>query len=219
MRIVILGAGRHSKVVADAIDRTGRDEVVGFVDGHRAAGSQWFGRPVLGSIDDLDAILARHGIDAGVAAIGDNVDRAALVAAAEQRRPGLEWVTVVHPDAVVAASAVLGAGTVVMAGAVVNPDAVVGTHCVVNTNASLDHDGRMGSYSSLGPGVVTGGCCTIGEYSAIAIGVTVAHDRTIGRHSVVGAGAVVVRDIPDGVLAFGVPARVVRARAEGEPYL
>jgi maltose O-acetyltransferase len=34
---------------------------------------------------------------------------------------------------------------------------------------------------------------------------------TIGANTVVGAGAVVMRDLPPGVLAVGVPARVVRA--------
>ncbi len=33
---------------------------------------------------------------------------------------------------------------------------------------------------------------------------------TIGRDTVVGAGAVVTRDLPDGVLAVGNPARVIR---------
>ncbi len=36
----------------------------------------------------------------------------------------------------------------------------------------------------------------------------------IGRHSVIGAGSVVTRAIPDGVVAAGVPARVVRRRDE-----
>jgi acetyltransferase-like isoleucine patch superfamily enzyme len=34
----------------------------------------------------------------------------------------------------------------------------------------------------------------------------------VGRHTIVGAGAVVTRPIPDGVVATGVPARVVRQR-------
>jgi acetyltransferase-like isoleucine patch superfamily enzyme len=33
----------------------------------------------------------------------------------------------------------------------------------------------------------------------------------VGRYSLIGAGAVVVRDIPDRVVAYGVPARVIRA--------
>jgi acetyltransferase-like isoleucine patch superfamily enzyme len=35
----------------------------------------------------------------------------------------------------------------------------------------------------------------------------------------VGAGAVVVDDVPDAVVAYGAPARVVRSRDPDEPYL
>jgi acetyltransferase-like isoleucine patch superfamily enzyme len=35
----------------------------------------------------------------------------------------------------------------------------------------------------------------------------------------VGAGALVLDDVPDQVVAFGAPARVVRPRAVDEPYL
>jgi acetyltransferase-like isoleucine patch superfamily enzyme len=38
----------------------------------------------------------------------------------------------------------------------------------------------------------------------------------VGRHSVVGAGSVVTKPIPDGVVAAGVPARVIRQRSAVE---
>jgi serine acetyltransferase len=41
----------------------------------------------------------------------------------------------------------------------------------------------------------------------------------IGKHVVIGAGAVVVRHIPDSVVAYGVPARVIHRRHAGERYL
>ena len=45
--------------------------------------------------------------------------------------------------------------------------------------------------------------------------VTVLDGVTIGRDSAVGAGAVVTRSLPARMIAFGVPARVVRSRTEG----
>ena len=51
---------------------------------------------------------------------------------------------------------------------------------------------------------------TIGDNVWLGGGVIVCPGVTIGRDTVVGAGAVVVRDLPDGVLAVGNPARVVR---------
>jgi acetyltransferase-like isoleucine patch superfamily enzyme len=106
-----------------------------------------------------------------------------------------------------------------MAGAVVNPGARVGAFCILNTNSSIDHDCILEDYASLAPGVVTGGGVVIGRYTAIGIRATVVHGVRIGEHSVIGAGATVLHDIPDHVVAYGTPARVVRNRQTGDPYL
>jgi acetyltransferase-like isoleucine patch superfamily enzyme len=52
---------------------------------------------------------------------------------------------------------------------------------------------------------------TIGAASWIGAGAVVMAD--VGRDSIVGAGAVVTKPIPESVIAAGVPARVIRARA------
>jgi acetyltransferase-like isoleucine patch superfamily enzyme len=44
----------------------------------------------------------------------------------------------------------------------------------------------------------------------VGIGAVIADRVQIGEGSVVGAGSVVLRDVPAGVVAYGVPARVVR---------
>jgi acetyltransferase-like isoleucine patch superfamily enzyme len=59
----------------------------------------------------------------------------------------------------------------------------------------------------------------MGEFSALSLRAAVIHGRAIGVHTVIGAGATVVKDIPDYVVAYGTPARVVRPRRAGERYL
>jgi maltose O-acetyltransferase len=51
---------------------------------------------------------------------------------------------------------------------------------------------------------------TIGDNVWLGGGAIVCPGVTIGEHTVVGAGAVVTRDLPAGVVAAGVPARVLR---------
>jgi len=71
----------------------------------------------------------------------------------------------------------------------------------------------------LAPGATVGGNVEIGEFSAISLGASVIQRVRIGSHSVVGAGALVLRDLPDRIVAFGVPAVVVRGRMPGDKYL
>ncbi|WP_205957610.1 sugar O-acetyltransferase [Pantoea stewartii] len=55
---------------------------------------------------------------------------------------------------------------------------------------------------------------TIGNNVWIGAGVSVLPGVTIGSDSVIGAGAVVLRNVPEGVLVAGNPARVVREITE-----
>jgi acetyltransferase-like isoleucine patch superfamily enzyme len=58
------------------------------------------------------------------------------------------------------------------------------------------------------------GAVRIGAGSDIGAGATILAGVTVGQGVQVGAGAVVVSDLPDRVVAAGVPARVIRERPE-----
>ena len=106
-----------------------------------------------------------------------------------------------------------------MPGAIISANAEIGEFCIVNTKASLDHDGIMGAFSSLAPAVTVGGEVVINAFAAVLLGANIIHSISIGEHSVIGAGSLVLRDVPDRVVAYGLPARIIRTRQPGEPYL
>jgi acetyltransferase-like isoleucine patch superfamily enzyme len=66
---------------------------------------------------------------------------------------------------------------------------------------------------------VTGGRVALGTCAAVGLGAKVVHNVRIGAHAVVGAGALVLQDVPDQVVAYGTPARVIRSRGVDDPYL
>jgi sugar O-acyltransferase (sialic acid O-acetyltransferase NeuD family) len=205
--ILLFGSGGHAKVVADSIEREGLWRIEAVVDPH-AKEATWNGLPML---RDTAASPLRR----GVIAIGSNFLRAEVARAL----PGFEFVTVVHPSAQISRSAELGPGTVVFAGACVNPESRIGAHGIVNTRASVDHDCVLGDFSSVAPGATLGGAVQLGEGASVGLGASVIHCIRIGAHTVVGAGATVVADLPELVLAWGVPCRAQRSRRPDEPYL
>ena len=218
-RIVIVGTSGHAKVVAEIVEREAKCAVAGLVDSFRPAGESAFGYPILGSERELPALAASEGVSGVLIAIGDNWQRARMARDIAKRAPQLRFVCAVHPAAIVARDVELGPGSVVMPGAVINPGARLGAHCIVNTGATLDHDCKLADYASLAPGAVLGGNVTLDEFAAVMLGAHVVHRRRIGAHAVIGAGALVLGDVPECAVAYGVPARVVRPRKEGEPYL
>jgi acetyltransferase-like isoleucine patch superfamily enzyme len=89
----------------------------------------------------------------------------------------------------------------------------------VNTRAAIDHDCVVGDYASVSPGATLGGSVDVGRQGFIGLNASVVHGRRIGDHAVVGAGAVVIEDVQARAVVVGVPARVVRERAPGDPIL
>jgi sugar O-acyltransferase (sialic acid O-acetyltransferase NeuD family) len=191
--VVVIGAGGHAKVVISTLTARGTPVAAVVDDDDRKWGTDAQGTRV--------GRLERARVGRGIVGIGDNVQRREMV-----RALSLEWQTVVHPAAYVHPSAKLGRGTVVFAGAVVQPDAVIGEHVIVNTGATVDHDCVIGDFAHLAPGVHLAGAVHVGEGAFLGIGSVVCPGVRIGGWARLGAGAVAIRDLPDGVLAVGVPA-------------
>lgn len=127
---------------------------------------------------------------------------------------GLAPAIVAHPASYVAESAKCGAGSQMLAGSIIGVDTQLGDACIVNTSASVDHECRLGDGVHVAPGATVAGCVQIGDFSFIGAGATVLPRIRIGKHCIVGAGSTVMRDIPDGVVAYGTPARVIRVNSE-----
>lgn len=120
------------------------------------------------------------------------------------------WETAIHPSAVISPRASIGEGTVVMAGALINSCATIGKHCIINTGSSVGHDAVVGDFVHIAPHATLAGGVVVGEGSWIGAGSVVKQGIKIGKDCMIGAGSVVVKDIPDGVTAYGNPCKVVK---------
>jgi sugar O-acyltransferase (sialic acid O-acetyltransferase NeuD family) len=205
--------------VISTLEEAGSATVVGVVDDRIATGGMVAGYPVIGDVSALGHVARQSGASAFVVAIGDNAVRRALTHRLAQECRELTLLTVVHPTAWVAHDAVVGDGSIILAGAIIANGCRLGRGVLLGSRSALDHDCDVGDFASLAPGVTTGGTVQIGMATALGVGANVVHSVSIGRDSVVGAGALVLHDIPDEVVAYGVPCRVARSRAPGLPYL
>jgi sugar O-acyltransferase (sialic acid O-acetyltransferase NeuD family) len=125
-----------------------------------------------------------------------------------QQRLGLRFHTLVHPRACVSPLAEMAEGCFVGAGSVLAPGVRLAAHVFVNRGVTIGHDTAVESYARLQPGANVGGLTRVGRGSTVGLGATVLERLVIGSETVVAAGAVVTSDLPDRVLAAGVPAVV-----------
>ena len=91
----------------------------------------------------------------------------------------------------------IGAFTYINAlhGVVIEENVQIGSHCSIYSVSTIDNNtGKVTLKNN----------CKIGSHSTILPGVS------IGKNSIIGAHSLVNRDIPDNVIAFGAPAKIVR---------
>jgi sugar O-acyltransferase (sialic acid O-acetyltransferase NeuD family) len=215
-KVILVGSSGHARVIADIIEKGGQFEIAGLVDTYVPIGSSAFGYTVLGTESDIPPLSSKLELAGGIVAIGDNWIRTQLVARIRALAPEFEFVSAIHPSAVIARDVTIGAGTVVMAGAIINSNTTIGDFCVINTGTTVDHDCRIENFASLCPGVTLGGTVRIGQGSFVGLGARVVNNIDIGKYSLVGAGATVIKNIGDQVVAYGTPARTIRTRRPGE---
>lgn len=202
-KLVIIGAGGHGKVVADAAQKMQCYDEIVFLDARFATLHSLLGFAVIGDdamIPDLVSETCEF-----VVAIGDNRIRARIFQ--ELVNLKARFAIIVHPSAQIGAGVTLNFGCVVFAGAVINPDTVIGQNVIVNTGAVIEHDCTVENHAHLAPGSTVTGGCRIGEGALFGASATAIPNKVIGKGSIIGAGAVVVKDIPDNTVATGIPAR------------
>ena len=204
MKLAVLGASGHGKVVADTAQACGWKQVDFFDDAWptRQQNGHWEviggSAQLLTRLDDYDGVFI---------AIGNNRIRYGKLN--ELKSVGAKIVSLIHPHAVISQYASIGIGSLVLAGVVVNVDAVIGRGVILNTGCSVDHDCVLHDGVHICPGARLAGGVEVGKLSWVGIGSCVRQSLRIGTEVVIGAGAAVVSDIADALTVVGVPARAL----------
>lgn len=104
----------------------------------------------------------------------------------------------------------LGIGNIICAGCTLTGNISIGNFNLFNINSTIGHDVGIDDYCVVNPLASISGKVSISEKVLIGAGSTVLQGLKIGEHSIIGAGSVVATDIPDNVVAYGNPCKVVR---------
>ncbi len=201
--VILMGASGHAKVVIDILHemscREGIEYNIELLDDDASLqGTKIMGHKVVGKISDC----VNYPKSRFLISIGNNKIRETLA-----KRYQLDYMTAIHPSAIIGTDVAVGEGTVIMAGAVINCGTKIGTHCIVNTGATLDHDNKISDFVHISPGVHLAGAVSVGEKSWIGVGSCCVNNISIGAEILVGGGSTVIGDLTAKGTYVGTPAK------------
>lgn len=205
--VAIIGAGGHGRVIASVLQARNH-AVAGFIDNQPQENLPF---PLLGNDEDVSTLFREGKISSFIIGLGSVKGGSPIRAKLfdEMLEKGLTPSVAIHPMATLSPGVKIGAGSVVMAGSIVNTGTTIGKNSIVNTGAIIDHDGAIGDHVHIAPGATLSGNVTIGDHSLIGVGSVIRQGLAIGKNVTLGAGSVAVKDMAEGVTAFGNPANPV----------
>lgn len=120
---------------------------------------------------------------------------------------GLSSYTAIHPTAIIGSQFVCGEGCVVCSGAIISTNVCLGEQVHINPNATVGHDSILEDFVSINPASVISGEVLIERGTLVGAAAIVLQGLKVGTNALIGAGAVVTKQVPDRVIAVGMPAR------------
>jgi UDP-perosamine 4-acetyltransferase len=209
MKVLIIGAGGHARVVYEILDTDPNADLVAFVDNTpRGSDEEIMGVSVIGPHSVVDEYI-ESGARGVCIAVGDNEIRSRHYEKFTEKK-GLTPINAVHDNAHVSPNASIGHGIVIQSSAEVMTNAVIGDNSIVNTGSIVEHETTIGDHTHVGPGTTVAGRVDIEDRVHIGMGCDIKEHVHIGENAVVGAGSVVLDDVPAGTMVAGSPAEVKR---------
>lgn len=198
--LLIVGAGGHGRVVADAaLDLQHWTNINATdADASKCVGELLSGVPLLGGEQlQMDGSVVVH------IAIGNNYFR---------EKESIHWgranlVKIVHAHSRVSKFSTVESGCFVAAGAIVAAATKLGFGVIVNHAAVIDHDSIVDEFTHIAPHATLGGGVHIGKRVLIGSGAVILPGCKICDDVTIGAGAVVRHDIQAPGVYVGVPVR------------
>jgi sugar O-acyltransferase (sialic acid O-acetyltransferase NeuD family) len=121
-----------------------------------------------------------------------------------------KFMSIIHDGLDISYMSKLGRGVLINSKVSIAAHTTIGDFVSINRHVSIGHHTNIGDYCSINPGVNIAGNVTIGEGTTIGMGTNILHTVKIGKNSIIGSGSVVTKDIPDNVVAYGSPCKIIR---------
>ena len=121
-----------------------------------------------------------------------------------------KFINVIHKGLDISKTSTIGLGVLINSKVSIAAHTTIGNFVSINRHVSIGHHTTINDYCCINPGVNIAGNVSIGVGTIIGMGTNILNQVKIGKNTIIGAGSVVTKDIPDNVVAYGSPCKVIR---------
>lgn len=210
-KIVIIGGEGNGGVIASCIEdnriryNDHEWEVAGFLNDFESGYINEY--KVLGGTDKVEELLntTDYYFIYAIHMIGRNYKSKEVFD--KIKIPLNRFAKVIHKSSFVANNAVIEPGVSIMSNCYIGSKAKLGSCTLVMSNSLIGHNTTVGKLCHFSVGSITSSYVNIGDVSDVTLGARVLEKRNIGNFAVAGAGSLVTKDIPEGEIHVGSPAK------------
>lgn len=206
LNIIIIGAGGFGREVfnwARASFDPGKYMIKGFLS-ISASDLDGFDMEV-GILGSEDNYLVEVN-DRFIFAIGDISKKKLIID--KMKGQGAQFLTMIHPSAIVADTATIGEGVVICPFATVSDRCLVNDFTMMNFYSSCGHDSQIGKYCILSPYATVNGFSILDDEVFMGTHSTVTERKKIGCQTRISANSVAMYDVPPRSFVYGVPGKI-----------
>lgn len=211
-KIVIFGSGYHAQVIFHEIINLKKYKILGFIDETkkkivvvRYKNKKYYN---FGNISQL--LNSKYHNIRGIIGIGNNYIREKIFNKVNKINKSFKWEKIISKNAIINNNVKIGDGSMICSNVLVCNNTIIGNHCLINSSSSIDHDNTLEDFSSVGPGVITGGNVIIKKNSFIGIGSTIKDNIEIGKNTTIWGNSYVTKNCLNNSTYFGTPAKKMK---------
>lgn len=208
--IAIIGAGGFGREVSLMIDLINKNcksyNKIGFYDDGIENGTKIRDLPVIGKVDDLNAVHYPLNV---VVAIGNPVIQKSINHRLNNTL--LKFPNIIHPNVLLEnARNTIGYGNIIAEGFLTTCDIKIGNFNIFNTRVTLGHDVKIGNFNVFNPNSQISGEVTIQDANFFGVNSCVLQRVSIGSGNMLGACSLLTHRIKNGKKYFGIPAALMK---------
>ena len=210
-KLLILGCGGHGKVVADVAEKCAHFKEISFLDKKglgKYSNNKFFDNKIIGDINEENIGKFSQIYTHFFVGIGDNKVRIKWLKII--KKMNIKITKIIDPSAEISKYSQIDEGTFINRNVVIQCDSKIKSGSILNTSSTIDHDCIIGEGTHISPGVNIAGNVNIGKNCWIGIGSKIIQNLKIGDNVIVGAGSLVLKNIPNDVIAFGSPSKIIK---------